>query len=117
MYMLVDMIDPGDRNEVMVLAVRRALLGELDLVDPVEMVDLTDYLSVQGDYIHVLFDLGRARHLNLRISLLTRNAICDGWLQSGRDRRERFISEPQIVYAMACRNATISLVAPTPLRL
>src|ERR1700733_11554945 len=54
---------------MMMLAVRRALLGELDLVGPVEMVDLSYHLSVRGYNVHMFPDLQRMRHLKLRNSL------------------------------------------------
>ena len=57
MHVLIDMIDPGHRNEVMVLAVGRALFCQLDLVGSVEMVDLSDRLPVGRDDIHMFPDL------------------------------------------------------------
>jgi hypothetical protein len=65
--MLVDMIDPRYRNEVMMLTVRRALFGQLDLVGAFEMVDLPDRFAVRRNDIHVLLDLRRIRHV--RVSL------------------------------------------------
>src|SRR5205807_2679966 len=55
---LIDMIDPGHRNEVMVCAIRRTLFGQLDLVGPLEMVDLPDRPPVRRDDVHVFLDLG-----------------------------------------------------------
>src|SRR5436309_506351 len=46
MDMLVNMIDPRHRNEMMVLTVGRALFGQLDLVGAFEMVDLPDRFAV-----------------------------------------------------------------------
>ena len=43
---LIDVVDPRDRNEMMMLTVGRTQLRELDRVRPVEMVDLSDPLSV-----------------------------------------------------------------------
>src|SRR4051812_23661720 len=63
MDMLVDMIDPGHRNEMMMLTVRRALLGQLDLVGAFEMVDLPDRFAVRRNDIHVLLDLRCIRHV------------------------------------------------------
>src|SRR3954468_12395369 len=60
--MLVDMIDPGYRNEMMVLSVRRVLPGQLDLVRPVQVIDLSDGFPVGRNDIHVLLDLRRIRH-------------------------------------------------------
>jgi hypothetical protein len=62
MDVLIDMIDPGYRNEMMVLSVGRAFLGELDLVGPVQVIDLSDGLPVGGYDVHVLFDLRRIGH-------------------------------------------------------
>jgi hypothetical protein len=56
-HVLIDAIDPGYRDKMMVLAVRRTLLGKLDLVGAVEMIDLSDGLPVGRDNVHVLFDL------------------------------------------------------------
>jgi hypothetical protein len=47
MHVLIDMIDPRYWNEMMMLAVGRTLPGELDLVGALEMVDLSDRLSVR----------------------------------------------------------------------
>jgi hypothetical protein len=65
MNVLVDMIDPGHRNEMMMLAVGRALLGELDLVGSIEVIDLSDRFSVGRNDVHVFFDLRSIRHLTL----------------------------------------------------
>jgi hypothetical protein len=46
MHVLIDMIDPRYWNEMMMLAVGRTLPGEVDLVSALEMVDLSDRLSV-----------------------------------------------------------------------
>jgi hypothetical protein len=45
MHVLVDMIDPRQRYEMMMLSVRRTLFGQLDLVGTFEMVDLAFFLS------------------------------------------------------------------------
>jgi hypothetical protein len=42
MHVLVDMIDPRQRYEMMMLSVGRTLFGQLDLVGTFEMVDLAD---------------------------------------------------------------------------
>ena len=57
MHVLIDVIDPRHRNEVMVLAIGRTLLCQLDLVGSFEMVDLSDRLFVGGDDIHMFPDL------------------------------------------------------------
>jgi hypothetical protein len=62
MDVLIDVIDPGHRNEMMVLAVRRTLLGELDFVGAIEMIDLADGLIVGRNDVHVFFDLRGIRH-------------------------------------------------------
>jgi hypothetical protein len=62
--MLVDVIDPRHRNEVMVRSVRRTLPGQLDLVGTFEMVDFADGLSVGRNDVHVFFDLRSVRHVS-----------------------------------------------------
>lgn len=47
MNVLIDVVDPGHRNEVVVLSVRRTLLGQLDLVGSFQMVDLAHRLLVR----------------------------------------------------------------------
>jgi hypothetical protein len=64
-HVLVDVIDPGHGDEMVMLTVRRALLGELDLVRPVQMVDLSNGLPVGRNDVHVLFNLRSIGHLNL----------------------------------------------------
>jgi hypothetical protein len=64
-HVLINVIDPRYRDKMMMLAVRRALLGELDLVGAVEMIDLSDGLSVRRDDVHVLFDLRCIWHMKL----------------------------------------------------
>ena len=51
MDVLVDMVDPSHRNEV-VFPVGSIALCQLDLVCAIEMVDLTDLLSIRGDHVH-----------------------------------------------------------------
>jgi hypothetical protein len=43
---LIDVVDPGYRNEMMMLTGGRTRLREFDLVRPGEMVDFSDPLSV-----------------------------------------------------------------------
>jgi hypothetical protein len=50
---LIDVVDPRQRYEVMVLPIRRTLFGQLDLVGSFEMVDLADRLSVRRNDVHV----------------------------------------------------------------
>jgi hypothetical protein len=57
MDVLVDVVDPRHRNEVMVLAVGRTLLCQLDLVGSFEMVDFSDRLPVGRDDVHMFPDL------------------------------------------------------------
>jgi hypothetical protein len=45
--MLIDMVDPRQGDEMMVLPVRGTLPGELDLVGTFEMIDLADRLPVR----------------------------------------------------------------------
>ena len=47
MHVLIDVIDPRYRDEMMVLSVRRTLFGELDLVGTFEVVDLAHGFSVR----------------------------------------------------------------------
>jgi hypothetical protein len=63
-YVLIDMVDPRHRNEVMVLAVGRALFGQLDLVGAFEVVDLSDRLSIRRDNVHLFLDLRGVSHLS-----------------------------------------------------
>jgi hypothetical protein len=65
MDVLIDVIDPVHRNEVMVLAVGRTLLGQLDLVGAIEMIDFPDGLSVGRNDVHVFPDLRNVRHSGL----------------------------------------------------
>ncbi len=55
--MLIDVFDPGDGDEVMMVAVGRTLFRKLDLIGAVEMVDLADRLLVRRDDVHVFFNL------------------------------------------------------------
>ena len=59
---LIDMVDPCERNEVMVLSVGRTLLGQFDLVGSFQMVDLADRLSIRRDDVHVFLDLRSIDH-------------------------------------------------------
>ena len=56
MDMGVDMIDPGQRD-VMMLAVGRCALGELDFVWTVQVVDSPDLDAVRSNDVHMLGDL------------------------------------------------------------
>jgi hypothetical protein len=47
MDMLVDMVDPGNGDEMMMISVGRTLLGQLDLVGILQMIDLADRLLVR----------------------------------------------------------------------
>jgi hypothetical protein len=57
MNVLIDVVDPRQRNEVMVLAIGRTLFGELDLVGSFHVVDLADGLSVRRDDVHMFPDI------------------------------------------------------------
>ena len=63
MDVLIDVVDPRHRDKVMMLAIRRALLGQLDLVGSLEMVDFSDRLPVRRDDVHVFLDLSRRSHV------------------------------------------------------
>jgi hypothetical protein len=63
-YMLVDVIDPGRGNIVMMRTVRRTLLGQLDLVAALEAVDLSDGFSIGRNNIHMLPDQRTIRHFS-----------------------------------------------------
>jgi hypothetical protein len=65
MNMLVHTIYPRKRDEMMMLPIRGALFSQLNLVRPVEMIDLSNRFSVGRNNVHVLFDLRRIRHLPL----------------------------------------------------
>lgn len=56
-HVLIDAINPGHRDEMMMFTVRRASPGQLDL-RPVEMIDFSDRLVVGGNDVHVFLDLG-----------------------------------------------------------
>jgi hypothetical protein len=60
---LIDMIDPRHRNEVMVLAVGRTLFGQLDLVGTLEVIDLPDRLFVRGYNVHMFLDQRGISHV------------------------------------------------------
>jgi hypothetical protein len=62
---LVDMVDPRQRNKMMVLTIGRALLGELDFVGSIEVIDLPDRFPVRRYDVHVFFDFRRIWHLDL----------------------------------------------------
>jgi hypothetical protein len=63
--MLIDVVDPIDGNEVMVLPVWRALFGKLYRMHAIQVIDLADDLFVRRDDVHMLYDLRRVDHLDL----------------------------------------------------
>jgi hypothetical protein len=77
MNVLIDVVDPGHRNEMMVLAIRRALFGELDFVGAVEMIDLADSLLVRRNDVHVFFDLRGIRHCGFLLKTARIEKRCD----------------------------------------
>ena len=64
MDVLVDVVDPRQRDEVMVLPIRRTLLGQLDLVGSFQMVDLADRLLVRRDDVHMFPDICSRSHVS-----------------------------------------------------
>jgi hypothetical protein len=62
MNVLIDVIDPGDGNEMMVSPIGRALLRQLDFVRAVHVIDFAYRLLVGRHNIHVLFDLRGIGH-------------------------------------------------------
>jgi hypothetical protein len=62
MNMLVYMIYPRKRDEVMVLPVWWALFGQFNLVRSVQLIDLSNRFSVGRNDVHVFFDFWRIRH-------------------------------------------------------
>src|SRR5258707_9622302 len=58
------MVDPCERNEVMVLSVGRPLLGQFDLVGSFQMVDLSDRFLVRRDDVHMFPDLCGISHVS-----------------------------------------------------
>src|SRR5690242_13123327 len=63
MHVSIDVIDPGQWDEMVTVAVGgRIVLGELDLVLPLQVVNCADVLSVGGADLHVLFDLRGVDH-------------------------------------------------------
>jgi hypothetical protein len=63
-HMLIDMVDPGYRDEVMMLAIGRALFGQLDLVGTLEMIDLSDGLSIRRNDVHMFLDQRSVGHVS-----------------------------------------------------
>ena len=75
MHKLVDAVKPGDRNEMMMNAVERTLLGELDLVRTVEMVDLADGLLVRRDDERAAKAVGHVADREVGLGGVDRNAV------------------------------------------
>src|SRR6476620_5358117 len=63
-HVLIDAFNPRYRNEVMMLAVGRALLSQPDLVGALEMVDLPDRFPVRRNNIHMFLDLRGIGHVS-----------------------------------------------------
>jgi hypothetical protein len=61
--MLVDMIDPRYRNEMMMLAIGCALFGQLDPVGALELVDFSDRFQIGRNHVHMSFDQRDIDHL------------------------------------------------------
>ena len=53
----VDVIDPFDRDNMVMLAVRRIRLCQLDAVAPLKMIDRPDVLAIGRFHFHMFFDL------------------------------------------------------------
>ena len=60
----IDFRDPRHRHE-MVLAIRRAGLGQLDVVVAFEVIDLTDFLAGGIEHIHMFLDFRNVCHVVL----------------------------------------------------
>jgi hypothetical protein len=69
---------------MVVLSVRRALFGELDLVGAFEVIDLSDRFPVRGDDVHVLPDLRGIRHCALLKCFRLKNAAMPERLRERR---------------------------------
>ena len=57
MDVLIDVVDPRHRDKVMMLAIGRTLLGQLDLVGSFQMVDFSDRLLIRRNDVHMFPDL------------------------------------------------------------
>jgi hypothetical protein len=64
MNVLVYVIYPGKRDEVMMLPVWRAFFRQLNLVCSLEIVDLSNRFPVGRNDVHLCFDLRRIRHFS-----------------------------------------------------
>jgi hypothetical protein len=82
------MIDPRDRDEMMVLAVGRALLREFYLAGLIEVVDFSNDLPVGRNDVHVFLDLRLKRHLKLRKSLIATQQAAEGCTPTGETGRD-----------------------------
>src|SRR5690606_2263160 len=56
MDVAVDMVDPVQRNEVMLPAGLGVVLGQLDLVLAFDVIDGSDMLAIRAEYFHVFLD-------------------------------------------------------------
>jgi hypothetical protein len=79
------MIDPFDRNEMVVLAIGRTRLGQLDLVS-IEMIDLADGFPVRRNDVHMFFDLRGIDHPENSVADIHVNARTVGGLRHCPDR-------------------------------
>src|SRR5689334_7337788 len=60
MDVLVDMIDPGQPDEMVMLTAGRILPGQLYLVRSLEVVELADGFPVGRDHVHLFLSAIRA---------------------------------------------------------
>ena len=58
----VDVVDPGERDEVMLTLGCRIVPGQLDLVGPLHVIDGSDMLAIGGFDLHVLLDVACIDH-------------------------------------------------------
>jgi hypothetical protein len=61
-HMLVDVVDPGHGNVVMMRPVGRTLFGQLDLVAALEAINLSDGFPIGRNNVHMLLDQRTIRH-------------------------------------------------------
>src|SRR6187399_730942 len=65
MHVVVHVIDPGERNEVMLAAGVRVVLGELHQIPTFQMIHRSDMNAVGTEHFHVFLDHGWCDHASL----------------------------------------------------
>src|SRR2546429_9557182 len=67
--LLVHVIDPGKRNEMMLARAVRVVLGQLHLIPPLEMIHGADVDTVGTEDFHVFLDHRRCDHMCSSVDL------------------------------------------------